>query len=213
MTIGARWRRSPRPRGAPSRTCSTFPAPRAGEVLARSRQQRARAAASPGRFNWKLQARRSETAKKTSAARRAGAIAYGAALRDPHSRSDLRETSRCATKSCFSTVRASAPACGDLHMITSGTSTLPRKAPPRPRHASRMPRLRLPTRCRYGARALATLPKLELIAMAATGYDVVDAEHCRASDITVVNIRNYAAHTVPEQSSACAEAQSSRIPS
>lgn len=45
---------------------------------------------------------------------------------------------------------------------------------------------------------MATLPKLELIAMAATGYDVVDAEHCRASDLTVVNIRNHAAHTVPE---------------
>ena len=61
-----------------------------------------------------------------------------------------------------------------------------------------MPRLRLPTRCPLRRESLATLPKLELIAMAATGYDVVDAEHCRASGLTVVNIRNHAAHTVPE---------------
>lgn len=46
--------------------------------------------------------------------------------------------------------------------------------------------------------SLAKLPKLKLIAMAATGYDVVDAAHCKASGITVVNIRNYATHTVPE---------------
>jgi glycerate dehydrogenase len=45
---------------------------------------------------------------------------------------------------------------------------------------------------------LAQLPKLKLIAMAATGYDVIDVDACRASGVALVNIRNYAVHTVPE---------------
>ena len=46
--------------------------------------------------------------------------------------------------------------------------------------------------------ALAQLPKLKLIAMAATGYDCIDIEACRKRGIAVANIRNYAVHTVPE---------------
>jgi glycerate dehydrogenase len=45
---------------------------------------------------------------------------------------------------------------------------------------------------------LAQLPKLKMIAMAATGYDCVDIEACRRRGIAVANIRNYAVHTVPE---------------
>jgi glycerate dehydrogenase len=45
---------------------------------------------------------------------------------------------------------------------------------------------------------LAQLPKLKLIAVAATGTDVIDKDHCRTAGITVVNIRNYAFNTVPE---------------
>jgi len=45
---------------------------------------------------------------------------------------------------------------------------------------------------------LAQLPKLKLIAMAATGYDCIDIEACRRRGIAVANIRNYAVHTVPE---------------
>lgn len=45
---------------------------------------------------------------------------------------------------------------------------------------------------------LENLPQLELIAMAATGYDVVDVQHCKAAGIAVVNIRDYAINTVPE---------------
>lgn len=45
---------------------------------------------------------------------------------------------------------------------------------------------------------LAKVPQLKLIAMAATGYDVVDVEHCKSAGITVVNIRDYAISTVPE---------------
>lgn len=45
---------------------------------------------------------------------------------------------------------------------------------------------------------LAQLPKLRLIAMAATGYDCIDIDSCRRRGIAVANIRNYAVHTVPE---------------
>jgi glycerate dehydrogenase len=45
---------------------------------------------------------------------------------------------------------------------------------------------------------LVQLPKLKLIAVAATGTDVIDKDHCQAAGITVVNVRNYASNTVPE---------------
>jgi glycerate dehydrogenase len=45
---------------------------------------------------------------------------------------------------------------------------------------------------------LAQLPDLKLIAVAATGYDVIDIAYCKSRGIAVANIRNYAVHTVPE---------------
>ncbi len=45
---------------------------------------------------------------------------------------------------------------------------------------------------------LRQLPELKLIAVAATGYDVIDVDYCRDHGIAVANIRNYAVHTVPE---------------
>ncbi len=48
------------------------------------------------------------------------------------------------------------------------------------------------------ASALERLPNLQLIAMAATGYDVIDIDYCRRHGISVVNVRNYAARTVAE---------------
>jgi glycerate dehydrogenase len=45
---------------------------------------------------------------------------------------------------------------------------------------------------------LAQLPNLKLIAVAATGTDVVDKAYCKAHGIIVSNIRNYAFNTVPE---------------
>lgn len=48
------------------------------------------------------------------------------------------------------------------------------------------------------AETLQQLPQLKLIAVAATGYDVVDIGYCRDHGIAVANIRNYAVHTVPE---------------
>jgi len=48
------------------------------------------------------------------------------------------------------------------------------------------------------ADTLRQLPELKLIAVAATGYDVVDVAYCKENGIAVANIRNYAVHTVPE---------------
>ena len=48
------------------------------------------------------------------------------------------------------------------------------------------------------AETLKQLPDLKLIAVAATGTDVVDKAAAKAQGITVVNIRNYAFNTVPE---------------
>ena len=45
---------------------------------------------------------------------------------------------------------------------------------------------------------LAQLPNLKMIAVAATGYDVIDVPYCKEKGIAVANIRNYATHTVPE---------------
>ena len=48
------------------------------------------------------------------------------------------------------------------------------------------------------ADTLRALPQLRLIAVAATGYDVIDVPYCKEHGIAVANIRNYAVHTVPE---------------
>jgi glycerate dehydrogenase len=45
---------------------------------------------------------------------------------------------------------------------------------------------------------LEQLPKLRMIAVAATGIDCVDADYCRDKGIPVLNVRNYAVHSVPE---------------
>jgi glycerate dehydrogenase len=46
--------------------------------------------------------------------------------------------------------------------------------------------------------SLEQLPDLKMIAVAATGYDVIDIDACRERGIAVANIRNYAVRTVPE---------------
>ncbi|MDD5240980.1 MAG: D-2-hydroxyacid dehydrogenase [Sulfuricella sp.] len=48
------------------------------------------------------------------------------------------------------------------------------------------------------AATLAQLPHLRLIAEAATGVNNLDVDWCREHGIAIVNIRNYAIHTVPE---------------
>ncbi len=46
--------------------------------------------------------------------------------------------------------------------------------------------------------SLDQLPDLKFIAVAATGYDVIDIPTCKEKGISVANIRNYAVNTVPE---------------
>jgi glycerate dehydrogenase len=48
------------------------------------------------------------------------------------------------------------------------------------------------------ARHLNELPDLRMIAVAATGYDVIDVAACRERGIVVANVRGYAINTVPE---------------
>jgi glycerate dehydrogenase len=48
------------------------------------------------------------------------------------------------------------------------------------------------------ANALARLPTLQMIAVAATGTDIVDIAACRERGIVVSNIRNYATSSLPE---------------
>jgi glycerate dehydrogenase len=51
---------------------------------------------------------------------------------------------------------------------------------------------------RIGRAALAGLPQLRMIAVAATGVDVIDLDACRERQIVVSNVRGYATNTVPE---------------
>ena len=51
---------------------------------------------------------------------------------------------------------------------------------------------------RLDSATIAALPKLKLIACAATGYDNVDLDAARKNGVAVTNIRGYAAHAVPE---------------
>jgi glycerate dehydrogenase len=46
--------------------------------------------------------------------------------------------------------------------------------------------------------SLAQLPSLRLIAVAATGTDMIDKAFCQSHQIAICNIRNYAFNTVPE---------------
>ncbi|HUX80300.1 MAG TPA: D-2-hydroxyacid dehydrogenase [Alphaproteobacteria bacterium] len=45
---------------------------------------------------------------------------------------------------------------------------------------------------------LKKLPNLKMIAVAATGTDIIDKKYCKEQGIIVSNIRNYAVNTVPE---------------
>jgi glycerate dehydrogenase len=51
---------------------------------------------------------------------------------------------------------------------------------------------------KLGKAEIAAAPGLRMIAVAATGYDVIDLDTCKGRGITVSNIRNYAINTVPE---------------
>ena len=45
---------------------------------------------------------------------------------------------------------------------------------------------------------LSQLPRLKLIAVAATGVDNIDLDYCKTKGIAICNTRNYASHSLPE---------------
>jgi glycerate dehydrogenase len=59
-------------------------------------------------------------------------------------------------------------------------------------------RIAVSNKVRIREEHLASLPELRMIAVAATGYDVIDHEACRRRGIVVSNVRGYAVNTVPE---------------
>lgn len=80
------------------------------------------------------------------------------------------------------------------HQYREYAATAPEEIVPRLRGAEIAIINKVPMR----AATLAQLPELRLIAVAATGTDVVDKAFCREHGIVVSNIRNYAVNTVPE---------------
>lgn len=80
------------------------------------------------------------------------------------------------------------------HTWTEHATTAPEQTLERLREATIVLTNKAPLR----AEVLAQLPQLKLIAVAATGYNIVDVAACRERGIAVCNIRNYAVHTVPE---------------
>lgn len=51
---------------------------------------------------------------------------------------------------------------------------------------------------KLGAEVIAGAARLQLIAVAATGHDIIDLDACRSRGVVVSNIRGYASRTVPE---------------
>ncbi|QBR72781.1 glycerate dehydrogenase [Beijerinckiaceae bacterium] len=80
------------------------------------------------------------------------------------------------------------------HNYTEYAVTAPDEIVPRLRDATIAIINKVPMR----EATLAQLPNLKLIAVAATGTDVVDKTYCKSRGIIVSNIRNYAFNTVPE---------------
>ncbi len=80
------------------------------------------------------------------------------------------------------------------HTWQDHAATLPAQVVERLREAS----VAITNKVRLDAAALAQLPALRFVAVCATGTDNVDLEYCRAHNIAVANIRNYAVHAVPE---------------
>jgi glycerate dehydrogenase len=66
-------------------------------------------------------------------------------------------------------------------------------------------------KARLDAAALAALPALRMVAIAATGSDNVDLAACRARGVVVSNVRGYATTTVPEHVMALMLALSRRL--
>ena len=83
---------------------------------------------------------------------------------------------------------------GFEHDWTEYQATSPAEVIPRLKDATIAITNKVPIR----EEALAELPDLRMIAVAATGYDVVDVHACQERGIVVANVRGYAINTVPE---------------
>jgi len=80
------------------------------------------------------------------------------------------------------------------HTMDAYQRTRPEEVVERARDAEIIITNKVPLR----AETLAELPKLKMIAVAATGTDIIDLEACKERGIVVSNIREYAIATVPE---------------
>lgn len=80
------------------------------------------------------------------------------------------------------------------HLLESYDRTDPDEVAGRIRHAQ----IVITNKVRVGGADLQTAAELRLVAVAATGTDVIDLRQCQERSIAVCNIRNYAVHTVPE---------------
>jgi glycerate dehydrogenase len=91
-------------------------------------------------------------------------------------------------------IRATLRQPGFPHEWTDYPSTSPDQIVPRLRDAS----IAIVNKVALGQRELEQLPKLRLIAVAATGYNLIDLDACRHRGIAVTNVTGYAVHAVPE---------------
>jgi glycerate dehydrogenase len=91
-------------------------------------------------------------------------------------------------------IKASVRRPGFEHTYEEYPHTAPDQIVPRLRDAT----VAIINKVKLDEAMLAQLPKLKMIAITATGYDGIDVATCRQRGIAVANIRNYAAHTVPE---------------
>lgn len=92
------------------------------------------------------------------------------------------------------TLRADLRAPSFAHEWTDYDATQPDEVLERLRDAT----IAVTNKVRLRAETLRELPRLNMIAIAATGVDVVDLEYCRECGVTVSNVRGYARHTLPE---------------
>ncbi|MGP4687933.1 D-2-hydroxyacid dehydrogenase [Agrobacterium pusense] len=80
------------------------------------------------------------------------------------------------------------------HELVQFDQTAPDEVPERIKDADIVITNKAPVR----GSAVASAPRLKLVAVAATGTDVVDVAACAQRGVIVSNIRNYAVNTVPE---------------